>query len=134
MIWFSTPALIAGFSASNLQIGWARGRPAGEFLVADSSDVVSRHNDPRDTARGGRPRVAVAMAPARDGAGDVPIAMVNAAARHVKKGLFSLPFRKTTRAMQKLRPKRMDSAGKPGSPGYEPRATPAMPLSQVSLF
>lgn len=68
------------------------------------------------------------------GAGDVPIAMVNAAARHVKKGLFSLPFRKTTRAMQKLRPKRMDSAGKPGSPGYEPRATPAMPLSQVSLF
>ena len=33
------------------------------------------------------------------GAGDVPIAVVNAAARHVKKGMFSLPFRKTTMAM-----------------------------------
>ena len=50
------------------------------------------------------------------GAGEVSIAVVNAAARHVRKGVFSLPFRKTTRAMQKLRPKRMDSAAKPGSP------------------
>ena len=50
------------------------------------------------------------------GAGDVSIAVVNAAARHVRKGVFSLPFRKTTRAMQELRPKRMDSAAKPGSP------------------
>ena len=39
-------------------------------------------------------------------AGEVPIAVVNAAARHVKKGLFSLPFRKTTRAMQRLKPKK----------------------------
>ena len=47
-------------------------------------------------------------------AGEVPIAVVNAAARHVKKGLFSLPFRKTTRAMQRLKPKKTDSSRRLG--------------------
>lgn len=95
--------------------------------ASDGSVEVSAWNEPSGA------EVANALGSAEVGtlgAGDVPIAVVNAAARHVKKGMFSLPFRKTTMAMQKLRPKRMDSAGKPGSPGYEPRATP----SQVRSF